>query len=351
MTAKRARSTAGFGEDSIVRMLGARFGARSRLLERGIGDDAAVLTLPGTSEKFVVTTDTLVEEIDFRRAWQTPEQLGWRSLAVNISDLAAMGVRPRFHLVALGIPGGIGESWIRGFYRGLASAGARFGSILIGGDLSRTPAHLVITITALGESLHKRILYRSGGRAGDALYVTGFLGAAAAGLALLERGKVRASSASQRRALAAHRAPMPRCETGLWLAQSGFAGAMMDLSDGLSMDLPRLCEASSTGGEVWLSRLPLFQEAASWGCSPVELALHGAEDFELLFSIRENTTARFETTYPHSLPAVTRIGRLTRGRTVACVTAPGEPGRPLPAGGFDHFLGKKPQAGSRKPVE
>jgi len=327
-----------FSEDRVVKMLGTRFGARRRIVEKGIGDDAAVLRLPGALEKWVVTTDMLVEDVDFRRAWQTPEQLGARALSVNISDLAAMGARPRYYTVALGIPSGIGERWIEAFYRGLTSAGARHGAVLIGGDLSLVPCDLVITITAVGESLGGRLLYRSGGRTGDVLYVTEVLGKAAAGLALLERGQVRGRTAAQRAALDAHRGPVPRCTAGLWLAQSGLAGAMMDLSDGLSMDLPRLCEASVAGAEILLSQLPVFREAGAWGCDPAELALHGAEDFELLFSIRAEKVARFEASYPRSLPRVTRIGRLTRNREIVCIAAPGARPRPLPRKGFDHFL-------------
>ncbi len=318
-------------------MLRHEFGARSGLVATGIGDDAAVLRLPGAKEKWALTTDMLVENIDFRRSWQTPEQLGCRALAVNLSDLAAMGARPRCYTVALGLPAGIGERWIAAFYRGLATEGALHGAVLVGGDFSRTPADIVISIAAIGESVHGRLLFRSGGKSGDILYTTGTLGRAAAGLALLLKGEIRGRTTAEKEAIKAHRTPSPRCKVGLWLAKCGMAGALMDLSDGLSMDLHRLCRASECGAEICLSRLPLFRESRVWGCDPAALALHGAEDFELLFSIRAGEAARFEAAYPRKLPAVTAIGRLTHRRQIVCVRSPGDAPRPLPRQGFDHF--------------
>lgn len=324
-------------ENQIVRMLQKRFARRSAQVEQGVGDDAAVLRLAGSREKWVITTDMLQEAVDFRREWQTPRQLGARALAVNLSDLAAMGARPRFYLVALAVPAGIGERWIEALYEGLSWIGARYKAILIGGDLSRSASEIQITVTAIGESRCGKVIRRSGGRAGDLLYVTGILGKAAAGLALLQRGHTRARTSSERVALKAHRAPEPRCAAGLWLAQSGFCGAMMDLSDGLSMDLPRLCDASGTGAELVLSRVPVFPEAKAWGCDPLRLALHGAEDFELLFSVRADKAARFASAYPRVLPPVSHIGRLTRKRRIVLLPAPGGPPRPMARRGFDHF--------------
>lgn len=307
------------------------------MLKKGIGDDAAVLHPAGAREKWVITTDMLLEGIDFKRRWQTPAQLGSKALAVNLSDLAAMGVRPRFYLVALALPSGVGEAWVDALYRGLASVGRRYGAILVGGDLSRSHSGIQITVTAVGESLGGKVMYRSGGRAGDFLYVTGVLGKAAAGLNLLQRGRIRTGNAGQRQALDRHRNPDPRCDAGLWIAQSGFAGAMMDLSDGLSTDLPRLCAESSTGAEIWLSHLPSFSEAAKWGCDPLELALHGGEDFELIFSIRAKKAGEFEAGYPAGYPPIHRIGRLTRNQGAFWLSAPeGKPHR-LAALGFDHF--------------
>ncbi len=324
-------------EDRIVDFLRKHFARPADSLKMGMGDDAAVFHPKGADELWIVTTDQLLEDVDFRRGWQTPCDLGYKSLAVNLSDLAAMGARPRFHTVALGLPRGLGQSWVASFYRGMSRLGNELGSVLIGGDLSGSNRGLQITITAIGETLSRRLLYRSGGKPGDVLFVTGILGLSAAGLKLLRSGRMRGQSRHERLALRAHRRPRPRCETGIWLAQSGLVACMMDLSDGLSVDLRRLCAAGGTGAEIETDRLPAFTQSAAWNCSPVSLALHGGEDFELLFAVPEGNLNLLLAAYPPALPRITRIGLLTRRQTVVCRSHPGTPSRALPALGFDHF--------------
>jgi thiamine-monophosphate kinase len=324
-------------ENRIVRLLGKRFGAGSPSLIQGIGDDAAVLHPRGALEYLVITTDMLLEDVDFRRNWLTSAQLGHKALAVNLSDLAAMGAMPRFFTVALGLPRDVGIAWIEGFYRGMCALAKRHGAILIGGDLSRSPAGIQTVITAIGETSDRRPVRRSGGRPGDFLYVTGVLGRAAAGLSLLWHGRIHGRNAAERKALQSHRVPEPRCEVGNWLARSRFARCMMDLSDGLSMDLPRLCAASGTGAEIWGDKLPVFSQARRWRCDPLTLALHGGEDFELLFAVSARKAASFEKTYPADFPPISRIGRLRREHGVVWSTARATPLQPLIPAGFDHF--------------
>ena len=172
--------------------------------------------------------------------------------------------------------------------------------------------------------------------------MTGILGRSAAGLKLLGQGYTRARNCAQREALDIHHLPEPRCETGLWLAQCGLVHCMMDLSDGLSVDLPRLCAASEVGGEVHISDLPVFEKSCSWGCDPVELALHGGEDFELLFAVPESKSRLLEGTYPSRFPQITQIGKLTHDVGSVWVTAPRKNRRRLLERGYDHFrrLGK-----------
>ena len=237
-------------ENNIIQLLHKRYPGQGRTIKKGIGDDAAVVHPGGAEEYWVITTDTLLEAIDFRREWTTPYRLGRKSIAVNISDLAAMGVRPRFFTVSLALPAGISKRWIREFYKGLNTPDSLKGAQLIGGDLSRSESGILITVTALGESLNRKILYRSGGRAGDLLYVTGILGQSAAGLKLLQSNRGRSRIQSKRDALRAHQIPEPRSEAGIWLAQSRLVRCMMDLSDGLSADLPRLCKASGVGARL-----------------------------------------------------------------------------------------------------
>ena len=325
------------GEDRIVRLIQKRFARSAPFLKRGIGDDAAVFRPRGADELWAVTTDLLLEDIDFRPGWMTPAQLGHKALAVNLSDLAAMGVRPRCYTVALGLPGQPERGWIDKFYRGLCGLGEVHGAVLIGGDLSNSSHGLHISVTAFGETLDNKLLYRSGGSPGDSLFVTGVLGRAAAGLRLLSLGKLRGTSAPERLALKAQRAPEPRCATGLWLARSGLASCMMDLSDGLSCDLPRLCAACGTGAEIYSRQLPVFRDSASWGCDPAGLALHGGEDVELLFGVPEKKLKAFRKSYPAGHPPATLIGILTRSPRLVCRSGPGTPPVALPPLGFDHF--------------
>ena len=209
--------------------------------------------------------------------------------------------------------------------------------MLIGGDLSRSESGILISIAALGESVGRRVLYRSGGKAGDVLYVTGVLGRSAAGLKLLEDGCVHPHSRPQLEAVRAHLKPEPRCDAGMWLARSGLVRCMMDLSDGLSVDLPRMCAASSISSDIDTSRLPVFQRSSSWGCDPTALALHGGEDFELLFAVPSSSVRLIEANYPQRFPKITRIGEMLRGAGEVWINQAGRNRRRLKERGFDHF--------------
>ncbi len=330
------------GENRLIRLLRSRHQIRHPLVRKGIGDDAAVIHPRRAEEHWVITTDMLLENIDFNRESIIPARLGYKSLAVNFSDLAAMGARPRFYTVSLALPLGISQGWILRFYGGLKELGHSKGALLIGGDFSRSQSGILISITALGESLNRKVIYRSGGRAGDLLYVTGTLGKSAAGLKLIEKGCRHSRSTLQRAAVLAHQKPEPRCEAGLWLAQSGLVRCMMDLSDGLSMDLPRMCAASAVGAEIHASELPVFAESSRWGCDPVKLALHGGEDFELLFAVPESKAGLLERSYPPGFPRITRIGKLTRDRGVVKLYGPGKQPIRLADQGYDHFRPGRP---------
>jgi thiamine-monophosphate kinase len=324
-------------ENRIIRLLQDRFQGTNLSLKKGVGDDAAVILPRKAREYWLITTDMLLENIDFRRGWMTPRQLGYKSIAVNLSDLAAMGVQPRFYTVSLALPSGLPERWILEFYRGLTELSRRQGALLIGGDLSSSKSGILISIAAVGESLGRKVLYRSGGRAGDILYVTGVLGQSAAGLKLLQRGCVHPHSRPCLEALRAHRQPEPRCETGMWLAQCGWVRCMMDLSDGLSMDLPRMCAASGVGAEIDRTRLPVFQKSAAWGCDPFALALHGGEDFELLFAIPVSKAHLLEKNYPAKFPKITRIGEMTQNAGKVWIHDAGKNRQRLKEQGYDHF--------------
>jgi thiamine-monophosphate kinase len=240
----------------------------------GIGDDAAVWQ-PSRSHRSVISSDMLVEGVHFRRDLMSLEDAGWRAMAANLSDLAAMGARPVLATVALGVPVDSAEDDVASLYRGIAACAQRYAIAIAGGDLSRGDT-ITIAITVVGEVRPSNLKLRSGGRPGDVLAVTGELGAARAGL-LGERGGAEA-----------FRRPQPRLAEGRFLAASANVRAMMDCSDGLSTDLARLCEASNCGAE--LERVPVAdvaRAAAQRNDEDAEnFALRGGEDFELIVAVR-----------------------------------------------------------------
>ncbi|MBA3320479.1 MAG: thiamine-phosphate kinase [Pyrinomonadaceae bacterium] len=285
----------------------------------GIGDDAAVFRASSQLD-FCITTDLLIEEIDFRRATTTPCFLGHKALAVSLSDIAAMGARPRFCLLSIGVPADIWRTrFLDQFYEGFFALAGEHEVLLIGGDVSRTPEHIMIDSIVIGETKHGRAVLRSGARPGDHIFVTGALGGAAAGLQLLEGG-ARLPARSSRRTPSARDQlllrqlrPTPRVGWGAWLGEKKFATAMIDLSDGLSSDLSHLCRESGVGALIDAARVPIDPnlKALKLEADPLSLALHGGEDFELLFTVRPRQARQ--------LPAeiagisVTHIGEITDG--------------------------------------
>ncbi|HEV2914717.1 MAG TPA: thiamine-phosphate kinase [Pyrinomonadaceae bacterium] len=314
-------------------------------LKRGIGDDAAVI---GQSDgrDTVITADLLIEDIDFRREWTPPHALGHRALAVSLSDIAAMGARPLWAMISLGVPREVWRSrFADQFYEGFFALADRYGVTLIGGDVSRTPERVVVDSIVLGETASARAVLRSGARPGDHIFVTGALGGAAAGLRLLESGARMGEKAKRPRAsravkelLLRHLRPLPRVEWGGLLGHEGLATAMIDLSDGLSSDLAHLCEESGVGASLDVARIPVDENLARIACGraldPLMLALHGGEDFELLFTVGPRDLARL----PASVAGVpvTYIGDITnRPRRITLIE--GSRKWTLKPEGFQHF--------------
>jgi thiamine-monophosphate kinase len=330
----------------------ARGGAQADGLVHGIGDDAAVFNGRGLHDS-VITADLLVEDIDFRRA-SLPQDIGYKALAVSLSDIAAMGARPLWTLLSLGLPQAIYDSpFATGIYEGFLSAARRFGVMLIGGDVSRTPERIVIDSIVVGETRRGRAVLRAGARAGDHIYVTGTLGGAAAGLKLLEHARSLRTQAARARALDGlagltrrQARPLPRVECGALLGERRLASAMIDLSDGLSSDLAHLCERSGVGAHVEAARIPVApllrraneinsgRLAHALTGDALNLALHGGEDFELLFTVRPRIAARL----PRRLGGVrlTRIGEVREAREGITISHAGR-AEILTPSGFDHF--------------
>ncbi len=305
---------------------------------RGIGDDAAILELSSESW-WLVTTDALVEGVHFRREYAPAPLLGQKALAVNISDIAAMGGRPRFFLLSLSVPADLDEAYLEAFLEGMMAAAHRYGVVLIGGNLAASPAGLSAHVTLIGECAAQRVVRRDGAGPGERIYVTGRLGLSALGLELLRRGYRLSDDLPERvrRPLLAHLAPEPRLAIGQYLAEEGLARAMIDLSDGLSGDLHHLCRESRVGACLVADALPLVAEAREFGADPLDMALHGGEDYELLFTVREEHAHRLEemkARFP-DLP-VTCIGRTIEDVGQIYLERAGrrEPLRPR---GYEHF--------------
>lgn len=283
---REEQTVAEIGEFGLIEQLAAALPAAARAgpeLALGIGDDAAVWT-PGAGNAVVVTIDSLVEAIHFRLEWTDWRSLGHKSLAVNLSDLAAMGASPRLATVTLALRGDERVEDLREFYRGLGALAERTGTRIAGGDIVRSPAALAIHVTALGEAVGGRVLRRDGARAGDLVAVSGTLGAAAAGLDLLAgQGNPRAATADL--LIAAHLRPEPRLALGRVLLDYGVTAAM-DLSDGLFGDLPKILSASGVSALVALARIPVAASAkALFPDRWLDLATRGGEDYELLFTV------------------------------------------------------------------
>jgi thiamine-monophosphate kinase len=321
-------------------------GASSGLL-RGIGDDAAILKSFAGGD-VVISTDLLVEDIDFRRSTTLPNQLGHKALAVSLSDIAAMGARPRWTLLSIGVPSDVWDTgFIDRFFEGLFKLADRFGVKLIGGDLSRTPEKIVINSIVLGESRPGQEVFRAGAKPGDQIYVTGFLGDAAAGLRLIERGArvhrsnpPTADSNSIDRLLLRHLQPEPRVGWGLLIGDQQLATAMIDVSDGLSSDLNHLCDESQVGALVDSASIPIDQLVTEIcgrrALDPLMLALHGGEDFELLFTVSPENIGRLPKRVD-GIP-VTRIGEI-KDASLGVQIAEGSKIWKLEPGGWEHFKG------------
>jgi thiamine-monophosphate kinase len=286
----------------------------------GIGDDCAVLRTPRGHE-LLITTDFSLEDVHFRRGWHPPESAGHRCLARGLSDIAAMGGEPLAAFLSLALPAGLPQRWVDGFLRGLLKLARRFQVPLAGGDIAQSPAGVLADIMVLGSVPQRKALLRSGARPGDALYVTGALGASAAAIQQLRAGnKLRPA---QNRA---HFLPEPRIAVGRVLRERHLASAAIDLSDGLSTDLSHICEESGVGAVVNAESVPVAKGAT------LELALHGGEDYELLF------TAAPRTHVPNEIAGirVTRIGEILGERKIYLADR-SRNRQPLRPAGWEHF--------------
>ena len=299
----------------------------------GVGDDAALFR-PKPGREIILTCDWFLEGTHFLREKHPPDAVGWKCLARAVSDVAAMGGAPRCFLLSLALPETHTGKWLDMFLGGLRRASRKFQCPLAGGDTTRRN-EILINVTVVGEVRAESAVLRSGARADDILYVSGRLGEAELGLRIMRQRK---GAASKKNPLTRkHLYPEPRLALGQWLVKKGLATAMMDLSDGLSSDLPRVCAASAVGARVEKVKIPRVQTtelALKHGYDPLQLALHGGDDYELLFTVPPRKTKLL----PKSFRGVrlTPIGKITRKRELLVLEENGRARQLLP-GGWDPF--------------
>lgn len=302
-------------------------------LRRGIGDDCAVLAQSSKND-LLVTTDLFLEGVHFRREWQAPRSVGHKALARGLSDIAAMGGIPRFAFLSLGLPRRMPAGWVEEFFKGFFKLARQERVVLAGGDTGRAANGVVADIVLVGEAPSGEAILRSGARVGDDVWVTGRLGEASVGLELLERKDGRRKESGDTRSLRKFFYPQPRCGVGRFLRERQLGSAMIDLSDGLSIDLARLCKESGVGARIEETAIPRARG------TPLRSALHGGEDFELLFIVPRRKA--------HLMPTkiagveLTRIGRIIPRKQAKqaehnlCLVREGKES-PLPVVGFQHF--------------
>jgi thiamine-monophosphate kinase len=333
----------GAGERNLIAAIRARVPAAPPWLLVGIGDDAAVVK-PERGALEILTTDAVIEAVHFDRRFSTPHDIGWKALAVNLSDIAAMGGTPRLALLSLALPADSAPDEVHAIVDGFLALAADARVTLAGGNISRSPGPLIVDVTVTGFARARHILTRGGGRAGEDLYVTGTVGAAAAGLGWLRdaqesSGKEAKAPAGIDACVRRHCCPEPRVRIGALLGRNRAASACMDLSDGLADAVRQIAAASGTGATIDAAALPIPDAAREWfrraGMDPIVSAAAGGDDYELLFAAPRRARGRLATVIRQARGVpITRIGQLTKEPETVLVRDGVR--EPLPQG-FVHF--------------
>lgn len=347
------------GEFELIKRIKAQVKPNHPRAILGIGDDAAILPRP--SGTLLACIDMLVENIHFISGIISPWQLGWKALAVNISDIAAMGGTPLYALVSIGLNSKADDAYIHEIYEGLTTIGNRFGVEIVGGDTVRSPEATVIDVAVIGEA--KNPITRSGAKEGDLIAVTGHVGSSAAGLAWLlsksreesrekpalevaygEPESDRAQPPWAQELIKAHLEPIPQVEAGQLLASTGMVTAMIDISDGVASEVNHIAEESRKGAIVYANSLPISKAAlragAVLGHDPLDWALFGGEDYELIFTFRESGIEEVKQALEVAKKELLVIGRICeKSKGVALLDRDGTY-RELPPAGYNHFANR-----------
>lgn len=325
-------------EDELIERIRRRIpSSKGGALRLGIGHDAAIVH--PERRDWVVTCDQFLEGVHFLADKHPPESVGYKSLVRATSDVVAMAARPRFFLLSLTLPAERTGAWLDRMLSGMARASRLLDLRLAGGDTTRSPGEngrIALNLMVLGEAARIARMGRAGAKPGDGIYVTGILGRAQLGLELLMKGK--AGQRKYRELLAPHFYPTLPLDFALWLGRNRLPSAMMDISDGLSTDLARLCKASGIGARIHMDQIPAvsvpISQQRSREFDPLKLALHGGEDYGLLFTATGRKASRIPRIFGRT--RISRIGEIVRGSGVSIVTAGGD-SSPLTPGGWDPF--------------
>lgn len=330
------------GEHGLIRRIQSKFPTKDRGVVLGIGDDAAIIT-PASRKSLLLSTDTLREDIHFRKGYCTFYDIGWKAVAVSISDIAAMGGMPRHLLLSIAVPHKTSVKDLDSMIKGVADITTKYDVSLIGGNVSRSKNGVTIDTTVIGELTRGTGVARSGASVGDLIYITGRVGKSAIGFSLLQLS-TDIRSISHRTAvpfIASHLRPVPRVREGMILGTNKLATAMIDISDGLLADLDHICKQSKVGAVIYTSLIPLpdiprrlKREVAR---EPLYYALYGGEDYELLFTVKKKDKGELEAVCKQEQLEVTSIGEIVpmkRGISIVGEKGTERIGR---MEGYDHF--------------
>ncbi|MBI5044097.1 MAG: thiamine-phosphate kinase [Nitrospirae bacterium] len=320
------------GEIGFLKKIEASLPLSDKSVLLGIGDDAAAVRV-SRGKTLLSTTDLLTEGIHFDLKYISFYQLGAKALLVNISDIAAMGGIPRYALIVIAVPDNIKVAELNELYRGIKKTASSYKVSIIGGDTSGSKNSLTINITLLGEAKQGNIVSRGGARPGDKIFVTGTLGDSSAGLELLKKGK-RSGYLIQR-----HLLPAPRVKEGVFLSKNRLAASMIDVSDGLATDLNHICEQSKVGAIIYEDKIPLSKELkkAKLKKSPLNYALSGGEDYELLFTVKASYIKKVYNAISKGRLSATMIGEITEMKKGMLIVDGKGQKMPLLPTGFNHF--------------
>ncbi|MGO8816048.1 MAG: thiamine-phosphate kinase [Terriglobia bacterium] len=317
-------------EAEFITWINRRTPRRAAGLALGIGDDAALVRVP-PGQELILTTDMSIEGVHFKSHLHPPEAVGHRALARSLSDIAAMGGTPRYALISLAVNPRVGRRWLEGFFKGFFALARRFRVAVIGGDTAIVSSHISSDVVVAGLVPRGRALRRSGAKVGDRIFVSGRLGMSALGLCLLQ-SDTGVRKPVERAALRAHLFPLPQCSLGRFLSGNRLASALMDLSDGLSIDLLRLCRASGVGATLTADQIPAPSIRAAG--KALSLALDGGEDYQLLFTAPAAKALKIPRHFGRT--PIHCIGEIRASRGIDIITSQGKtlPVRPR---GYDHF--------------